>query len=491
MRDVDAPGAGRPSAPARPTSLDLDPSGRDQVLERLARAVAAHFDGLADLPVVPAGDAVDRVVARVRAIDLEHGVDPVELVGAVESILQDGLVHTGHPGYVGLFNPAATFMGVIGDALAAVFNPQLAVRSHAPAAVEIESACTDLLIDRLGLPPGSVGQFTSGGSEANLLGLLAGLHRTIPEVAVDGVHGLPHRPLLYASTEAHHSFAKLARAIGLGASAVRSIPVDGDHRLDVGALARTIGADRAAGSAPFLVVATAGTTSSGAIDPLPAVAALTAEQGLHLHVDAAWAGAVALSDRHRDLLDGIAAADSVTIDAHKWLSAPMGAGVLLTPHSAALRRAFAVDAGYMPSGDAVDPYLSGLQWSRRFTGLKVFLALATAGREGFAAQIDRDVALGDRLREGLSDDGWRMRNHTALPIVCFDDPAVGADRSPAHLDAILDAVIARGTAWLSRVTLDGRPALRACITSYRTSEDTIASLRRQLVAARSDARAAG
>ena len=107
------------------------------------------------------------------------------------------------------------------------------------------------------------------------------------------------------------------------------------------------------------------------------------------------------------LLEGIGAADSVTVDAHKWLSAPMGAGVLLTPHAAALRQAFAVDAGYMPSGDAVDPYLSGLQWSRRCTGLKVFLALAATGREGVAAQIDRDVALGDRLRAGLRDDGWR------------------------------------------------------------------------------------
>jgi glutamate/tyrosine decarboxylase-like PLP-dependent enzyme len=489
MSSVDDSGAGRSSAPARPTSLDLDPAGRAAVLDRLHRAVADHFDGVADLPVVPAGDAVDGAVARVRAIDLEDGTDPVEVVGAVESILRDGIVHTGHPGYLGLFNPAPTFMGVIGDALAAAFNPQLAVRSHAPAAAAIESVCTDLLIDRMGLPPGSVGQFASGGSEANLLGLLAGLHRAFPSVAADGVHGLAHRPLLYASTEAHHSTAKLARAIGLGTSAVRSIPVDGDHRLDVGALARAVAADRAGGSAPFLVVATAGTTSGGAIDPLPALAALTAEQHLHLHVDAAWAGAVALSDRHRHLLDGIAAADSVTVDAHKWLSAPMGAGVLLTPHAAALRQAFAVDAGYMPSGDAADPYLSGLQWSRRFTGLKVFLALAAAGREGVAAQIDRDVALGDRLREGLRDDGWRVRNHTALPIVCFDDPAVGHDRSPAHLHAILDAVVAGGTAWLSQVALDGRPALRACITSYRTSEDTIASLRRQLVAARSDARA--
>jgi glutamate/tyrosine decarboxylase-like PLP-dependent enzyme len=232
-------------------------------------------------------------------------------------------------------------------------------------------------------------------------------------------------------------------------------------------------------------VATAGTTSAGAIDPLPAIAALTTAQGLHLHVDAAWAGAVALSDRHRHLLDGIELADSVTVDAHKWLSSPMGAGVLLTPHAASLEQAFAVDAAYMPSAQATDPYLAGLQWSRRCTGLKVFLALATAGRVGFAAQIDRDVALGDRLRTGLSADGWRIRNRTALPIVCFDDPVVAPDRSAAHLRAIADAVSRTGQAWISLVTLDDRPALRACITSYRTDDTTIAEVRRLLADGRS------
>jgi hypothetical protein len=140
--------------------------------------------------------------------------------------------------------------------------------------------------------------------------------------------------------------------------------------------------------------------------------------------------------------------------------------------------------GYMPSAETVDPYMTGLQWSRRFAGLKVFLALATAGRAGVGAQIDRDMALGDQLRAGLSDDGWRLRNRTELPIMCFDDPDVEPVRSAAHLRAIVDAVTATGRAWLSLVTLDGRPAIRACITSYRTNETTIASLRNLLIDAR-------
>jgi glutamate/tyrosine decarboxylase-like PLP-dependent enzyme len=166
----------------------------------------------------------------------------------------------------------------------------------------------------------------------------------------------------------------------------------------------------------------------------------------------------------------------------------MGAGVLLTPHAAALERAFAVDAGYMPSAETVDPYMAGLQWSRRLTGLKVFLALATAGRAGIAAQIDRDMERGERLRAGLAADGWRIRNRTALPIVCFDDPDVEPERSEAHLRAIVDAVAATGRAWVSLVTLDGRPAVRACITSYRTDEPTIALVRRLLADARATTR---
>jgi aromatic-L-amino-acid/L-tryptophan decarboxylase len=474
--------------PVATSGLDLDPATRQAVLSRLLRVVRSHFDGIADLAVVPSDRDVEAAVAAVGAIDLEHGADPQAVLDAVEPILRHGIVHTGHPGYLGLFNPAPSFMGVVGDALAATFNPQLAVVSHAPAAVAMEAASTGLLVGRLGLPPGSAGQFTSGGSEANLLGLLVALHRTFPSVAANGLHGLAQRPVLYASTEAHHSITKLAQAIGLGSSAVRNVPVDSAHRLAVAELAHMVADDRSAGRAPFLVIATAGTTSGGAIDPLPAMAAVTTDQRLHLHVDAAWAGVVALTDRHRQLLDGIELADSVTVDAHKWLSAPMGAGVLLTPHATALERAFAVNAGYMPSAETVDPYMTGLQWSRRFAGLKVFLALATAGRVGFGAQIDRDMALGDRLRAGLSADGWRIRNRTALPIVCFDDPLTEPGRSATYLRTILDTVTATGRAWLSLVTLDGRTALRACITSYRTDETTIASLRRLLADARAASR---
>ncbi len=242
------------------------------------------------------------------------------------------------------------------------------------------------------------------------------------------------RPTFYVSGEAHDSFVKAARMTGLGQRAARSVPVGDDLRLDVDALRAAIERDRAAGERPFLVVATAGTTAGGIVDPLPAIADLCGELGLDLHVDAAWAGAAALSERLRPVLDGIERADSVTVDAHKWLSAPMGAGVFITRHPRDLTSTFRVAAGYMPSAESTDPYLTSAQWSRRFTGLKVFMSLAAAGRAGYAAQIERDCRLGDRLRDRLTEGGWRVVNETPLPVVCFvpGDDAAGRCRAGPH-----------------------------------------------------------
>jgi aromatic-L-amino-acid/L-tryptophan decarboxylase len=222
------------------------------------------------------------------------------------------------------------------------------------------------------------------------------------------------------------------------------------------------------------VVATAGTTAGGIVDPIPAIADVCEELGLDLHVDAAWAGGAALSERLRPVLDGIERADSVTVDAHKWLSAPMGAGVFLTRHPRDLTSTFSVAAGYMPSAEATDPYLTSAQWSRRFIGLKVFMSLAAAGRAGYAAQIERDCRLGDLLRDRLRDGGWRLVNETPLPVVCFVPPESPADA--AGLARIVAAVEGSGEAWISVAVLDGRPALRACIISHRTSEADVDAL---------------
>ena len=310
------------------------PEARTSAYARLVELIESHWEEIGSLPVAPRV-TYEQLEEHVGGFDFETPISLEPLLDACGELLREGTVHTAHPRYFGLFNPTPTFAGVLADALVAAFNPQLAATSHAPAAVAIERRVLAFLADRLGLPD-AVGTFTSGGAEANLTAVLVGLERHLPEASEAGLAAVGAQPTLYASTEAHDSLVKVARMTGLGRNAVRSIPPSGRLALDVGALRARIVRDRAAGKRPFLVIATAGSTAAGVIDPLPEIAALCEELDLDLHVDAAWAGAACLSPRLRPLLDGIERADSVTIDAHKWLSAPMGAGMFFTRHPPAL-----------------------------------------------------------------------------------------------------------------------------------------------------------
>jgi len=263
---------------------------------------------------------------------------------------------------------------------------------------------------------------------------------------------------------------------------VRQIEVDHALRMIPSALEAAIARDRTAGLSPFLAVATAGTTNAGAIDPLAELARIASRERLWYHVDAAWGGAAALVPELRPLLDGIASADSITFDAHKWLSVPMGAGIYLTRHMEILHRTFRTQTAYMPREaaglDVVDPHLHSMQWSRRFTGLKVFLSLLVAGRAGYEAAIRRQTALGDLLRDELKAGGWIVENETALPVVCFSDPG-GAD---PH--RIVMRIVSTGEAWISTTQIKGRPVLRACITNYRTEAADVQALIQSLNQAR-------
>src|ERR687895_888069 len=286
------------------TALLPGPDERRRAYAQLTELIERHLDGIDDLAVAPSA-SYEELEERLRGFDFGDPVPLEELVEATGGLLSDGIVHTSHPRYFGLFNPAPTFAGVLADALVAAFNPQLAATSHAPAAVAVERHVISFLADCLGLPAAS-GTFTSGGAEANLTGLLVALERHFPETAEHGLAALGERPTFYVSGEAHDSFVKAARMTGLGQRAARSVPVGADLRLDVEALRAAIERDRATGERPFLVVATAGTTAGGIVDPLSEIGGVCRELGLDLHVDAAWAGAAALSDRLRPVLARIA-----------------------------------------------------------------------------------------------------------------------------------------------------------------------------------------
>jgi glutamate/tyrosine decarboxylase-like PLP-dependent enzyme len=426
--------------------------------------------------VIAAGPIVPRVTPEEIRRDLASRYDftkPLALADVVidvERMLQGWQVHVTHPRYFGLFNPSVTLASIVADTLVAMYNPQLATWRTSPAANEIERHTLAWLAGKFGLPAESAASFTSGGAEANLSAVVVALTRAFPDYGERGLAALPAQPAVYLTAEAHHSFSKIAHMTGLGRRAIRTVAADGALRMDLDDLGRRVAEDRRDGLAPCMVVGTAGTTGAGAIDPLPELARFCRSQGLWFHVDAAWGGAAVLSPSLRGHLAGIDAADSITCDAHKWFSVPMAAGMFFCRHPASVAEAFRVETSYMPgktAGPVRDPYTTSVQWSRRFIGLKLFLALAERGESGYVEMIEQQARMGDVLRDSLRRAGWRIVNATPLPLVCFTrDGLVPAD--------FLAALYRRQIAWMSEVRLgDGAPVLRACVTSFRTTEADI------------------
>jgi aromatic-L-amino-acid decarboxylase len=393
-----------------------------------------------------------------------------DVTADVERMMRRWQVQVTHPRYFGLFNPSVTLASVIADTLVAMYNPQLAAWRTSPAANEIERHTLAWLSGKFGLPAYAVASFTTGGAEANLSAVVVALTRAFPAYGEDGLRSLSASPTIYLTREAHDSFNKVAHMTGIGRRALRTVATDRSFKMDLGDLARRVDEDRRSGFVPLMVVGTAGTTAAGAIDPLPDLARFCRSEALWFHVDAAWGGAAILSPRLRGHLAGIDAADSITCDAHKWFSVPMGAGMFFCRHPDAVGEAFRAQTSYMPgktAGPVVDPYTTSVQWSRRFIGLKLFLALAQHGESGYVELIEHQARMGDVLRESLARAGWRIVNSTPLPLVCFT-------RDGLVTRTFLAGLYTRQIAWMSEVRLgDGAPVVRACVTSFRTNPSDI------------------
>jgi aromatic-L-amino-acid/L-tryptophan decarboxylase len=437
--------------------------------EEIRRVAAALEREIASGPIVPA------VTPREIRDDLASRYDftqpmPLDTITAdVERMMRTWHVQVTHPRYFGLFNPSVTSASVIADTLVAMYNPQLATWRTSPAANEIERHTLAWLAARFGLPARTSATFTTGGAEANLSAAIVALTRTFPQYGENGLRSVPAAPAIYLTGQAHDSFNKIAHMTGLGRHALRIVATDSDLRMDVADLARRVADDRRSGLAPFMVVGTAGTTAAGVIDPLPDLADFCRSENLWLHVDAAWGGAAVISPRLRCHFAGIEAADSITCDAHKWFSVPMGGGMFFCRHPDSVAAAFRAQTCYMPdkTDAVVDPYTTSVQWSRRFIGLKLFLALAEHGESGYVEMIEHQARMGDVLREALVRAGWRIVNRTPLPLVCFT-------RDGLVVGKFLSDLYERQIAWMSEVRLGGAaPVVRACITSLRTQESDI------------------
>lgn len=440
------------------------PEERIATLTSVSELLNRVVEDLPSKAVAPICDLAS-VRTAVAAFDFDVPTDLLTATRRVVELLEGGLVHTMHPGYFGLFNPTATFPGIVADLITAHLNPQLAVWSHAPAPVEIERRLVAEFAALFGWSDSEAGgHFTNGGAEANHTALLLALTRAEPSFAQIGARAFAGTPRLYASAESHLAWLKIAHAVGIGRTALRLIGTDGRGRMNPELLRASIESDLAEGNRPVFIAATAGTTNAGMIDPITACGAIARDHGLWLHVDAAWGGAVTVLPEGQAALAGIQNADSITVDAHKWLSVPMGAGILLCRHPEVISDTFRVAASYMPAGiDSLDPYTHSMQWSRRFIGLKLFLSLACMGWAGYRTLVQYSLDLSAELRNRLTISGWHILNESPLAVLCFTDPA-----HDLNLAAIAERVVNNGRAWISVAQFEGRTVLRACITSHRT-----------------------
>ena len=467
--------------------FDFDSATRRKLGYRLIDQIDSFFSSLPDRAVQLPEER--RTFGPLHDQLPESGEDAAIVLDEICREMVDQGFHVPSANYFGLMNPTPTYMGVLAEALVAALNPQLATLARSQLASKIELETIRWIGERVGWPGEFNGTFTSGGNEANFSGLALALAAKFPDSIEDGVASIAGQPMVYASTEAHHSLDKSAGLLGIGRKALRRIPVTESLQLDPQKLEQAVVEDRAVDRKPFCVVATAGTTSSGTVDDLVAIAEVCHRHDLWLHVDGAYGAAALFSDRHHDLVRGIERADSLTIDPHKWLAVPFAAGVILTNHPATLERAFSVPAPYMPKAAGAglpDNSRIGAQWTRRMNSLKLWLTLRVHGRRAYEDLIDRQLALAGGFAEWVqaSEDFELAAPHT-LPIVTFRLRPAGL--TPQQLAAahsrLVEEVTRDGRRWISETIVNGKSVIRMMVISYLTEQRHLQELEAALTKA--------
>lgn len=463
-------------------------SAQKALLDQSLNVLLDYYENTHKFRVSPDLDKA-AIADTVRKFDFEQTLDPMKSIDQVINGLILYSVHTPHPKYYGLFNPQSNFPSILSDLITAFFNPQLAAWSHSPFANEVESYLIQAFGEKFGFEPARIdGVFAGGGAEANQTAVLCALNHLLPDYASKGLFGLEKRPLIYCSAESHHSIHKAAMTSGMGHDSVSSIPANGRLEMDLELLEQQLKNDIEIGHQPLMIVATAGTTGVGAIDDLEAIGKMAKRFRLWFHVDAAYGGAAVLHPELKHYLSGISEADSITFDAHKWLSVTMGTSLFICSHPEILSKTFRITAEYMPKEakgmDIVDPFTHSIQWSRRALGIKVYLSLLMFGWKGYEEIIGHQTAMGHSLRKELEASGWSIQNSSPFPVVCFTDPNY---KDVANfVPTIIQSVLSSGKSWISSYPIHGVPVFRACITNFETEERHLKELVEELNDARDE-----
>jgi len=475
---------GNPPEPV--TDFDWDADRAREFGGRIVDLWGEYLQRLPSLPVATGATAAEVRASVLRSVPYEP-LSTDQLIASLRTLAFEHSTFTGHSGFMGYISGAGTVPGAAADLLAAALNQNVGGFRLAPGATEIELHLGRWFANRLGLPDGAGGYVTSGGAMSGFVALKAARDARAGWSIRDlGTRAGP--PLtIYGSTEVHDINGRAADMLGFGREALRLVPCDSHLRMRPAALRTAIARDIRTGHKPVAVVATAGTVSTGAIDPLDAIADICAEFGLWFHVDGAYGGVAAMTDALRPMFKGIERADSVALDPHKWLNTPHSGGVLVVRDMQSLTDAFGLEPSYVHedkelTGRGVDLFAMGPQFSRGFHALKIWVSLLAHGWSAYERRIAHDVALAHYLYES-SVQHPELEPVGPLPelsIACFryvPRELQGVDSAEPYLDKLNERLMAElqmgGRVFPSNAVIDGRFALRACIVNFRTEAPDI------------------
>ncbi|MDX1745077.1 MAG: pyridoxal-dependent decarboxylase [Halobacteriales archaeon] len=478
-------------------SLDLNPEEFRELGYRTVDMIAEYFAEIDDVPVFP-GRPQSEIEAEFDDPLPETGQDPETILEEWSDRVLPNSTHLGSPRYFGYVNGSGTMMGVFAEALAASVNMNPGGWKPAPSAVEIERRTIEWTAEMIGYPRDCGGMFTSGGTMANLTGILTGLRATVDDDTRQ--RGLQHtdspgRYTIYmADHEGHSSIYRVAEIIGLGRDAVRLVPSTDQFTMDLDALEACLDEDAANGDVPFCVVGQVGSINVGAIDPLSGIADICEARGLWFHADGACGAVGAILPEKRPQYDGLDRANSVTLDPHKWLYIPYECGCTLVRNADLLPEAFAMHASYLRGTErtpyeGLDYYEAGPQMSRGFRALKVWMSLKQYGLEGYRQLLSQNVRCAEHLdRRVRAADDFVALHEPNLYIYSFqyappdlrgaaNDGTIEREAVDEYLDTlnqrIADEIQLTGVAFVMTSAVRDRTVLRLSICSHRTTPDDI------------------
>jgi aromatic-L-amino-acid decarboxylase len=455
----------------------MDPAAFRAAAHAVVDRMADYLEGIEERAVFPSVEP--------GSIRPAFPATPPQDPESIEAILADvdrlivpNATHWQHPGFMAYFATTASGPGILGEMLTAALGQNAMLWRTSPIGTELEEVVVDWLRQALGLPAAFDGLITDTASTSSLIAVAAAREAVGLEVAARGLPGRPEVSQLrvYASQEAHSSIEKACMTLGLGRAGLVRIPVDEQFAMRPDALEIAIAADREAGRRPVGIVATVGTTSSTAVDPVATIAGIAEREGLWLHVDAAYAGAVAIIPEQRGPFGGWDRADSIVVNPHKWLFTPLDASLLLTRRMPDLRAAFSLVPEYLRTLDRETPVRDYNEYQpqlgRRFRALKLWMQLRWFGLEGLRRRIKRHIDLAQTFAAWLDDDPhWERVAPVPFSTVCFrwnGETGLSEDELDTRNAAIMDAVNRTGEVFLSHTRLDGRYVIRLSIGNIRT-----------------------